>query len=386
MISTKEISGTLAKTRILEPVILVVFWLLLFASPLMLGYQQNDSINWSQVTSVWRSFFPYLFLFLINRYVLLPFLFFNSKKWLFLILNLILIGLLSFFIQSMRPMSERMEQKPREEQLLRHQEQQRGNGPGPEFRAAPPDREFRGPELPPPRPVRRGMPFYLNFILVSILMIGFQTGLAVTFRWMDSERLRIRSDKESMANQLAFLRNQVSPHFFMNTLNNIHALVDVDHQKAKDTIIRLSKLMRHLLYDSDVDLIPLAKEMEFVSNYITLMELRYGDHVDIQLEIPSDMSNIEVPPLLFTSYIENAFKHGVSASKDSFIRFCFRIEEGNLHFTAENSVFPELEQKESTGIGLANTSKRLELLFADQYRLDIKNGKERFTVNLSIPL
>jgi hypothetical protein len=386
MMSAKGISGTIAKTRILEPVILLVFWLLLFASPLILGYQQNDSINWRQVTRVWQSFIPYLLLFLVNRYVLLPFLFFNGKKWLFLILNLVLIFLLALFIHSWMPQPERFGPKPGEELLQRQQRDHMLNPSGPEFRADPPNRGLLGPEHVPPRPLRRGMPFYLNFVLLSILMLGFQSGLAVTFRWMDSERLRIHSEKENMAHQLAFLRNQVSPHFFMNTLNNIHALIEVDQDRAKDTIIRLSKLMRHLLYDSEVNSIPLEKELEFVSNYINLMKLRYGNHVHIQVEFPQEMDGVQVPPLLFTSYIENAFKYGVSANRDSYLRFSFQLLKGKLHFSSENSIFTEKESRDSTGIGLSNAARRLDLLYGDRYDLEIIQQKEKYIVNLSIPL
>lgn len=257
----------------------------------------------------------------------------------------------------------------------------------------PPAYEFGRPPVqdrrslrPGDQPFRRGMPYYLNFIIVAVLMVGFETGLAVTFRWMESEKIRMKSEKESISNQLAFLRNQVSPHFFMNTLNNIHALVDIDKEKAKDTLIRLSRLMRHLLYDAEVERIPLEKELDFVSHYVSLMELRYGDHVDVRVERPEIESNIEIPPLIFTNFIENAFKHGVSATSSSYVYISFDILPKWLIFNIRNSVFPKAKTQDSTGIGLSNSRKRLDLLYGRRYQLDIVTGQKEYSVTLKLPI
>jgi LytS/YehU family sensor histidine kinase len=252
--------------------------------------------------------------------------------------------------------------------------------------AQPPEPGSQKKPVPPHRPPAKGMPVKLSFILISILMLGFQTGLAVTFRWMDSERKRIKSEKESISNQLAFLRNQVSPHFFMNTLNNIHSLVDIDRNKAKGSIIQLSKMMRHLLYDAEVELIPLSKELEFITNYVDLMKLRFGEHVKVTLNIPGNHNQIEIPPLLFTSLIENAFKYGVSASEPSFVNIDFTLEPSWLILNCENSNFVGKQEQESTGIGIANVRKRLDLLYGKDYKINISDQNDKFFVELKIPL
>jgi LytS/YehU family sensor histidine kinase len=184
---------------------------------------------------------------------------------------------------------------------------------------------------------------------------------------------------------MAFLKNQVSPHFFMNTLNNIHALIDIDAEEAKDSIIKLSKLMRHLLYDSEEKLTPIKKEVEFIQSYIELMRLRFTDKVNIVVDIPEDIPDKSIPPLLFTSLLENAFKHGISYNQISFVKIVMSFSENRLNFIIENSNHPR-DREASSGIGIENTRKRLSLLYKDNFDLEILEEKEIYKVNLSIPL
>jgi len=222
--------------------------------------------------------------------------------------------------------------------------------------------------------------------VVSILIIGFDTGLVLSVKWAQSEQNRIRMEKESVENQLAFLRNQVSPHFFMNTLNNIHSLIDFDTTEAKDSVIRLSRLMRHLLYDSEADQIPLQKELEFVQNYVDLMKLRFSNKVNIQLEIPGHIPDKTIPPLLFTSFLENAFKHGIHIQGASFVSIAFAFVDEQLVFAMKNSNPHLQKEEEQTGIGIETARKRLDLLYGNQYSLEINDGKEEFLLTLTLPL
>ncbi len=187
----------------------------------------------------------------------------------------------------------------------------------------PPPPHARAMHAPPPEmnnPDNQGpIPPFANLLIFSVLLIGFDTGLMLSFRLAKAEKARAKLEKENSESQLAFLRNQMSPHFFMNTLNNIHSLIDFNTDEAKESIIRLSKLMRHLLYDSEVESIPIQKEMDFIRNYIDLMSLRYSDKVKITYSIPDQLPDKSIPPLLFTSYVENAFKHGVSYEHSSYI-------------------------------------------------------------------
>jgi LytS/YehU family sensor histidine kinase len=252
-------------------------------------------------------------------------------------------------------------------------------------------REDAPPHSPPPPPMKsqgfapKPIPKYANFLILAVLLVGFDTGLKISMRWANLEQEKFKLQKENVENQMAFLKNQVSPHFFMNTLNNIHALIDIDAEEAKDSIIKLSKLMRHLLYDSEEKLTPIKKEVEFIQSYIELMRLRFTDKVNIEVDIPEDIPDKSIPPLLFTSLLENAFKHGISYNQISFVKIVMSFSENRLNFIIENSNHPR-DREASSGIGIENTKKRLSLLYKDNFDLEILEDKEIYKVNLSIPL
>ena len=216
-----------------EPIIIVVFWLVLFMSPIFLS-EADYGLNWGHIFRIWIGFTPYLLVFLINRFVLLPYLFFRNRRLLFLSSVLLLIVIMAVgvfqFRQNAFGQAARFE---RSEQLA----------PLPEgFRDLRPKRDPNQPRVqnrnPPPQRPPRELPPYVGFVVISILIVGFDTGLRVSVKWVQSEQMRASMEKENMNMQLAFLRNQVSPHFFMNTLNNIHSLIDIDTGEAKDSIIQ----------------------------------------------------------------------------------------------------------------------------------------------------
>jgi LytS/YehU family sensor histidine kinase len=254
----------------------------------------------------------------------------------------------------------------------------------------------RGPGFPGPEgrnrpgPERRGAPFtfppFVNTVILSILILGFDAGLRTMVKWSKAEQERTLLEKENMQNQLAFLRNQVSPHFFMNTLNNIHSLIDVNTEEAKEAIIKLSKLMRHLLYDTDAERVSLAREIEFITSYTNLMKLRFSDKVRINLDVPEHVPEKQIPPLLFTSFVENAFKHGISYHQPSFIDISFALDQEQLIFKIRNSVQTEKSDTLQAGIGLENSLKRLDILYGEKYTLDIQNHNKEYSLKLSIPV
>jgi LytS/YehU family sensor histidine kinase len=216
--------------------------------------------------------------------------------------------------------------------------------------------------------------------------VGFDTGLRSNLRWIEVENEKVRLEKENMATQLVLLRNQVSPHFLMNTLNNIHSLVDINTCEAKEAIIKLSKLMRYLLYETETEKTTLKREIEFLGSYINLMKLRFNEKVIITLNLPTSIPEKTIPPFIFTSLIENAFKHGISYKGESFINIDMTIDEEHLLLVVKNSKSENNQIDDFSGIGIDNTRKRLELLYGKNYHLDIIDNKDLFTVNLSIPL
>ena len=314
----------------------------------------------------------------------LPFLFFRNRRWLFFISNLVLILVLAVGVHFYRT---RILMPPMQENRREALAPLPGTPPPHRENLPPPRRE----NLPPPQmdgrqgpstmATSQAAPSLFKFHGISVLVIGFDTGLQISVKWAHSEQLRIQAEKDNVENQLAFLRNQVSPHFFMNTLNNIHSLIDIDTTEAKESIIKLSKLMRHLLYDSEVEQIPLKKEIEFIQNYVELMKLRYSDKVQIDLQLPGQLPDKSIPPLLYTSFVENAFKHGISYQESSFITIAFFIEAENLVFEIKNSNPGIKREEESSGIGIENSRKRLDLIYGNRYTLEIRMGKMSFQLS-----
>lgn len=370
----------------IESIIFIFIWTVFFLSPLIVG-NINGSFEWELLKNTWYRFLPFLVFSIINHFILIPYLFFKRKLW-YLISALSLLVLLGFTILTVTENKPKMPQHEawNPENMDHPPAGQLNHGPQRQHRD-PNERPQHNSTIPPPRN-HRGMPPIFNSMLIAILVLGFDIGLRTTFKWTKTEQERNKLEKEKVKNELAFLRNQLSPHFFMNTLNNIHSLIDMDTEEAKDSIIRLSKLMRHLLYDSNDDLIPLSKEIQFIQSYVDLMKLRFTEKVKVTFTVDSDSTNISVPPLLFTSIIENAFKYGVSYKQNSFIHIVLKTTENVLEFTIKNSKNDNQAEKENcaSGIGLENTRKRLNLLYASTYQLNINESEDTFSVQLKLPL
>ena len=177
----------------------------------------------------------------------------------------------------------------------------------------PPDDFFNPGHIHPHNP----KVFYA--FLITLLILGSDTALRIIFRWTRIEKERELLEKEKIKSELAFLRNQVSPHFFMNTMNNIHALIAIDPRKAQNSVMQLSKMMSYLLYNTNEGYTKLSQEIEFIKSYTKLMKLRYSSKVAINLNFPDEIPEVNIPPLLFTALVENAFKHGVSYISESFV-------------------------------------------------------------------
>lgn len=223
-------------------------------------------------------------------------------------------------------------------------------------------------------------------IIFGILsIIGVNYSALSYFRSVRQEQRMKDLENEKLDRQLETLRYQINPHFFMNTLNNIHALVDIDPEKAKESIEEFSKLMRIVLYEGASPTIPLQKEVEYLNHYISLMRLRYPQSVKITTSFPEDCAGISVPPLLMASFVENAFKHGISYEHDSFVHVSVVKENGKLIFRCANSRIPGSDPVQH-GIGLENTRKRLDLLYGGDYTLNIDESEKVYDIFLILPL
>jgi len=226
-----------------------------------------------------------------------------------------------------------------------------------------------------------------NFYITSILVNGFALGL----RYGEKSRKREKEIKEleqaKLNSELAMLKNQVSPHFFFNTLNNIYSLIEINKTSAQAAVLSLSKMMRYMLYESEHGNTRLKSEIEFMKSYIDLMKLRLSSRVKLTVDFPDHFDDIDIPPLLFISFIENAFKHGVSYQGTSFINVSLRTEGNIITFVAENSMTKRQSEENpvvESGIGLENVRKRLTLLFGDNYDLRIEEKESVYSVSLKL--
>jgi len=239
-----------------------------------------------------------------------------------------------------------------------------------------------------PRPPFRQLQTYY-FALISVIITGFSVGLRVIEKHSASEKRQKELEKEKLNSELAFLKNQVSPHFFFNTLNNIYSLIAVDIESAQQAVLKLSKLMRYLLYESENNQTRLADEIIFMKHYIDLMKLRLSSKVSLLINLPENNTDITIPPLLFIPFIENAFKHGISYRDKSFIHISLTHEDEKLYFSCVNSIGKKHEEtihQAHSGIGIENVKKRLNLLFPDNHKLEIDKTDNEFKTSLEIDL
>jgi hypothetical protein len=363
-----------------ENIIYLAAWGMLFASPLLSLYVRSVSdtnllFDWTEVFIVWRKFAIYLLLFLIHNFLLAPLLIHSHRRVAyFSIVGVFLIAFSIYQCNSRPELPRRMGPPPHRTERPDFEEMR-----GPHERQRPPH-EFH-PDRKPPIVGERN----ILAIVVLILMFGANLGIKEYFRSRNDRKRLAELKKQNLEQQLEYLRYQINPHFFMNTLNNIHALVDIDPAKAQETIVELSKMMRFVLYEGDKRGVPLTKELEFIRTYIRLMRLRYTEKVRISLDLPTEVPDRTIPPLMLISFIENAFKHGISYQHDSFIEIKIELEDESLKFSCRNSK-AEVSNQEKGGVGLANVRKRLNLLYEHQYSLRINDDHDYYTVELNIPL
>lgn len=365
--------------KIIEIIVFTVIWLAIMCIPFFIQRSQNI-VDWNKVINSWTRLSMFLLLFVLNYYVLVPLFLFRKKYVNYLLSTLLFtvsliaihISLRHFFEAntpiSMPPMNLGPGMPPME---------LGSNMPAP--------MGFKPPDIAPPK-----SPFmiFIDNMIVAILVIAAGTAVKMILQWINEENRRIEVEKEQLKTELALLRNQVSPHFFMNTLNNIHALVDINPHTAQKAIIRLSTLMRYLLYDSARENTSLKKELEFIESYMSLMELRYSQKVHISLDLPTETPDVLIHPMLFVSFLENAFKHGVSYQKESYVKVKLWLTDSHIFFDLRNSIHPNREHtdKNYSGIGLTNIQKTLHLLYGKEYSLNISDEQNEFNVQLIIPI
>ncbi|MDH6356568.1 sensor histidine kinase [Parabacteroides sp. PF5-9] len=235
--------------------------------------------------------------------------------------------------------------------------------------------------------LERGTRFsaFLGFYFVVFLVIGIAVALKMTARWYRADAERLELVQQNTESELKWLKSQLNPHFLFNTLNNIYSQVSIDAEQAKESIQQLSEMLRYMLYESSEKFVPLENELEFIRNYIELMRIRVSKRTTLEIDLPEAAPNTTIIPLLFISLVENAFKHGISASKPSYIQIAFRQTPDEISFCTVNSYFPKNEMdKGGSGIGLVNVRKRLELSYPGMYSFESGLIDEQYRSLLTI--
>jgi len=224
---------------------------------------------------------------------------------------------------------------------------------------------------------------YFDF-LSNLLPVVFAMAIRYAQRNFSLEIAQKEAQAHKLQADLTQLRYQLQPHFFFNALNNIYSLIAFDPQKAQQSVHSLSKLMRHFMQNSDQKQISLAEEVDFLQQYISLMQLRLTDKTTVQVDFPKQVPQLTIAPLLFISLVENAFKHGVSATVATTLSFSLKVEGNTVIFRSENTKIPTQESLYSSGIGIDNLKKRLTLLYPERHQYTIEEKEGKYMAQLTI--
>ena len=368
------------KKRTVEYVIYLLFWSVLMLSPLFgafikSAFYKDDTFmpTVDELVAFWGFLLPALILFFINNNILMPFLLYKKRGRHF-VLYLLCVVVASAIVFMAFPVDE---------PGFLHLQGLPADAPPPVAGAE---------QLPPPS---FGVWMFFSHpknirILLMLFVLIFNICVRLFFFTIRRDESIKELEKEKLRSELEYLKYQINPHFFMNSLNNIHALIDIDKDKAQAAIQELSGLMRYVLYDKSSMYVSLEKEICFLRNYIELMRLRYTNKLELNVAFTTEPQGVLVPSLLFMQFVENAFKHGVTYKKKSLIYVSLDLDEAGEYvlFVCRNTL-PDAAKATTLpsqgGIGIENARKRLELLYGGKASMRIDNDGEWYNVELKIP-
>ncbi|MCC8089095.1 MAG: histidine kinase [Rikenellaceae bacterium] len=345
----------LANRRSLNVVMHLLGWGIIFGLPLLVNNRETQTMSIDKYIGYAITSFAFVLMFYVNYLYLIDKFLFNRRTFAFILLNAVALVAVDFLTGLVR------------EFYMDH------------FHSMNPE-DFRPHDDRPPMII-----FKLRDYMVMSLMVGLAVAIKTTSKWfrMDAEKKEL--EKARAEAELQNLKSQLNPHFLFNTLNNIYSLVSIDQDKARYAIDGFSRLLRYVLYDNDHQFVPLGKEIAFIRSYIELMSLRVSDNVKISVSLISFDNNILVAPLLFMTFVENAFKHGVSNSKPSFINVTMDVKDNIIIFITENSYYPKVDpDRNSPGIGIDNLRKRMEMIYPGRYTLFTDVSGEKYVSRLTL--
>ena len=345
----------------------LLVWGIILIVPIVIMMKDGEIDQTRYMSNVLRTVILAI-LFYLNYWYLIDRLMFQKKFILYILVNLVLIGIL-IFLQSCAEDTFFPHIHHVQQQIQPHLQPQMGMD-----------------DPKPHRPPYEIM-FFSNYLL-NILVVGSSVALRMTTRWHRDSIAFEQAKSEQLQANLKNLRSQLNPHFLFNTLNNIYSLIAIDQNKAQESVHRLSNLLRYVLYENNTQFVSVEKELEFTRNYIDLMKLRIGSGIKLNVMIQNDGNNENIASLMFITLIENAFKHGASNAKENFINIQIVVDKDDtISCRVENSISdsstPVLEDPNS-GIGLTNLRKRLELLYPKKHKFVAGPLKDSYLALLEI--
>ncbi len=336
-------------------------WLLFFS--LIIGFlarsPKGESFNWAAIVSAPFLIFSfvYLFLFYFNKNVLFPFLYLKKKFLLYVVVVLFLFA----GVYLIRPFDGLITMSPPPERL-----------PKTEQRLEPPGK--------PHSPIR----FDISSVILFVTVWSLSTAIPILHQWRLTEKRALEAETERANAELSFLKAQINPHFLFNTLNNLYSLAMTKSDLTAEGIMKLSGIMRYVTDEVKYDFVPLDSEIGCMKDYIDLQRIRLGGKMNIDLQVKGDTSDKKIAPLLLMTFVENAFKYGISSHEPSAITIKLLTEEQTITFYCANRNFKFSSNIERSGIGIANARQRLLHLYHNRHFLDIDDKGEIFTVHLTL--
>ena len=228
--------------------------------------------------------------------------------------------------------------------------------------------------------------FILQHASITLFIAIFVGMLKFAEDWLALETRRKELENEKLTAELTFLKAQINPHFLFNTLNNLYYLAFTNSPNTTEVIAKLSQMMRYMIYDSNHEKVLLSKEIEYIENYIGLEKLRLNNEIPINFSVEGDVNHVKIVPLILITFLENAFKHGVSNnSTNAYISVNLKVQNKTLIYLVENSIL-ETNNHEKSGIGLQNVKRRLDLSYPEKYRLEVVSSEKDYKINLSLDI
>lgn len=377
-------------------------WLLFLTFPLL--FINNEQSGFSSLLLLsspyyWLFCLTYMAMFYINTLILIPKLIFTGRYMIYGALVLILFGFVylaqpynnllghnSEVISSLRG-SPANKSKGLNRSLLSESDIVGGPQVGMPFGPLPnQDLRMQDPNSKKQKPTAELNPPNIDMVSLFIFMmiIGISIATSTVKRWETTEQKVVKAESEKATAELSFLKAQINPHFLFNTLNNIYTLSVINSEHTSESIMKLSNIMRYVTDDVTNDFVKLSDEIECVRDYIELQRMRLGADAEISFAVVGTPLGKVIAPLLLMTFIENAFKYGVTKKEKTIITIHLEIGAEAINFSCKNKIHPNKQTLESTGIGISNTKKRLSLLYPKRHELVINDENDYFTVQLFI--